>query len=224
MDCSPLLCPWDSPGKNTGVGCHALLQGIFPTQRLDPSLLHCRQVLYHLSIYIDTLVNIVVNIFICVCVYFFFFSFIFTSWRLITLQYCSGFCHTLTWISHGSTCVPHPDSPLPLPSHPIPLGHPSAPGLSACLMHPTWDGDLFHTWWYICFKAILRSSHPCLLPQGENISHRCSIHLCLFFCPEYRVIITIFYKFHIYASVYCIGVYLSGLLHSVYWAPVSSTS
>ena len=27
-----LLCPWDTPGKNTGVGCHALLQGIFPTQ------------------------------------------------------------------------------------------------------------------------------------------------------------------------------------------------
>ena len=34
----------------------------------------------------------------------FFFPFIFISWRLITLQYCSGFCHTLTWISHGSTC------------------------------------------------------------------------------------------------------------------------
>ena len=30
---------------------------------------------------------------------------------LITLQYCSGFCHTLTWISHGCTCVPHPESP-----------------------------------------------------------------------------------------------------------------
>jgi len=27
-----LLCPWDSPGKNTGLGCHVLLQGIFPTQ------------------------------------------------------------------------------------------------------------------------------------------------------------------------------------------------
>ena len=40
---------------------------------------------------------------------FFFFPFIFISWRLITLQYCSGFCHTLTWISHGFTCVPHPD-------------------------------------------------------------------------------------------------------------------
>ena len=30
-----LLCPWDSPGKNTGVGCHAVLLGIFPTQRLN---------------------------------------------------------------------------------------------------------------------------------------------------------------------------------------------
>ena len=36
-----------------------------------------------------------------------FFSFIFISWRLITLQYCSGFCHTLTWISHGFACIPH---------------------------------------------------------------------------------------------------------------------
>ena len=35
-----LLCPWDSPGKNTGVGCHFLLQGIFQTQGLNPCLLH----------------------------------------------------------------------------------------------------------------------------------------------------------------------------------------
>ena len=41
-----VLCPWDSPGKNTGVGCHFLLQGIFPTQGLNPGLLHCRQILY----------------------------------------------------------------------------------------------------------------------------------------------------------------------------------
>ena len=34
------LCPWDSPGKNTGVGCHFLLQGIFLTQGSNPSLLH----------------------------------------------------------------------------------------------------------------------------------------------------------------------------------------
>ena len=39
----------DSPGKNTRVGCHALLQGIFPTQGSNPGLLHCRRILYGLS-------------------------------------------------------------------------------------------------------------------------------------------------------------------------------
>ena len=45
-----LLCPWDFPGKHTGVGCHFFLQGIFPTQGLNLGLLHCRQILYHLAI------------------------------------------------------------------------------------------------------------------------------------------------------------------------------
>ena len=40
-----------------------------------------------------------------------FFSFIFISWRLIISQHFSGFCHTLTWISHGFTCIPHPGPP-----------------------------------------------------------------------------------------------------------------
>ena len=44
-----LLCPWNSPGKNTGVGCHFLLQGIFLTQESNPGLLHSRKILYHLS-------------------------------------------------------------------------------------------------------------------------------------------------------------------------------
>ena len=44
-----LLCPWDSPGQNTGVGSPALLQGIFPTQGLNPGLPHCRRILCHLS-------------------------------------------------------------------------------------------------------------------------------------------------------------------------------
>ena len=43
------LGPWASPRKNTGVGCHALLQGIFSTQGSNQGLLHCRQILYHLS-------------------------------------------------------------------------------------------------------------------------------------------------------------------------------
>ena len=43
MDCRPgSSVPGDSPGKNTGMGCHALLQGIFPIQGLNPGLLHCR--------------------------------------------------------------------------------------------------------------------------------------------------------------------------------------
>ena len=51
MHCSPpgSSVHGDSPGKNTGVGCHALLQGIFPSQGSNPGLLHCRQILYHLS-------------------------------------------------------------------------------------------------------------------------------------------------------------------------------
>ena len=44
-----LLCPWDSPGKETGVLSHSLLQGIFPTQGLNLGLLHCRQFLNHRS-------------------------------------------------------------------------------------------------------------------------------------------------------------------------------
>ena len=41
-----LLCPWESPGKNTRVGCHALFRQIFPTQGSNLGLLHCRQILY----------------------------------------------------------------------------------------------------------------------------------------------------------------------------------
>ena len=71
-------------------------------------------------------------------------NYFFISWRLITLQYCSGFCHTLTRISHGFTCIPHPNPRSHLPLHPLPLGLPSAQGPSTCVMHPAWAGDLFH--------------------------------------------------------------------------------
>ena len=43
------LSLWNSPGKNTGVGCHSILQGIFATQGSNPGCLHCRQILYCLS-------------------------------------------------------------------------------------------------------------------------------------------------------------------------------
>ena len=112
------------------------------------------------------------------------------NWRLITLQYCGGFCHTLTWISHGCTHVPHHETSSHLPPHPIHQECPSAPALRA----------LFHAsnldWWSISHMVIymfqcysLKSSHPCLLPQSPKV---CSLYLCLFCCLVYRVIITIF--------------------------------
>ena len=119
----------------------------------------------------------------------FFFSLIFISWRLITLQYYSGLCHTLTWISHGFTCVPIP-IPLPPPSPSHPSGssqctspeHPShASNLGWCSVSP------LILYMFQCYS--LWTSHPCLLPQSPKV---CPIHLCFFFCFAYRVIITIF--------------------------------
>ena len=51
MDCSPAgsSVHGDSPGKNAGVGCHALFMGIFPTQGLNPGLPRCWWIIYHLS-------------------------------------------------------------------------------------------------------------------------------------------------------------------------------
>ena len=127
----------------------------------------------------------------CPCrLFIYLFPFVFISWRLITLQYCSGFCHTLTWISHGFTCVPHPDPPLPPPSP----SHPS--GSSQC----TSPEHLSHAsnlgWWsvsplivYLFQCCSLRTSHPRLLPRSPKV---CSVYLCLFFCFAYTVIINIF--------------------------------
>ena len=47
--CNPMDCLWNSPGQNTRVGSLSLLQGIFPTQRSNPGLPHCRRILYQLS-------------------------------------------------------------------------------------------------------------------------------------------------------------------------------
>ena len=117
-------------------------------------------------------------------------NFFYFNWKLITLQYCSGFCHSLTRISHGCTCVPHPEAPSHLLPHPIPQGHPSAPALSTLL------DALNLGWWSISYMVIymfqcysLKSSHPYLPPQSPKV---CSLHLCLFHCLAYRVIITIF--------------------------------
>ena len=110
---------------------------------------------------------------------FFFFFFFFISWRLITLQYCSGFCHTLTWISYGFTCAPHPEPPSHLPPHPILLGHPRAlvsciqPGLVICF---TLDNNC-------CFLTHIQISQDI----GKMVSYS---HLCQNF-PQFVVIHTV---------------------------------
>ena len=67
-----LLCPWNYPSKNTGVGSHSFIQGIFPTQGLNPGLLHCRWILQSeppgkpLVVYVCVCVCVCV---MCVCMY-----------------------------------------------------------------------------------------------------------------------------------------------------------
>ena len=126
------------------------------------------------------------------------------NWRLITLQYCGGFCYTFIWFSHGCTCFPHPDPPSHLPPHPIP--HPSAPALSTLPHASNLD------WWSVSHMIIymfqccsLKSSHPHLLPQCPT---GYSLHLYLFCCLTYRVIITIFLN-SIYVSLYTVLVLIT---------------
>ena len=97
-----------------------------------------------------------------------FFSFFYFNWRLITLQYCGGFCPTLSWISHRCTCVPHPDPPST--SHPIPQGHPSAPALSTLshTLNLDWR-SISHTIIYIFQCYNLKSSHPRLFPESKSL-------------------------------------------------------
>ena len=116
------------------------------------------------------------------------FIYLFLEANYFTILY--WFCHTLTWICHGCTCVPHSEPPSHLPPHPIPLGHPCAPVLSTLSHASNLD------WWSISHMIIYmfqchspKPSHPCPLPQSPK---DCSIHLCLFCCLSYRVIVTIF--------------------------------
>ena len=73
-----------------------------------------------------------------------FFKFIYFNWRLISLQYCSGFFHTLTWISHGCTMCSPSWTPLPPPSP----CHPSGSSQCTSPEHPV---SCIKPWQAICF-------------------------------------------------------------------------
>ena len=100
------------------------------------------------------------------------------------------FCHTSTCIRHGCTRVPHPEPPSHLTPHTIPPGHPSAPAPS--FLYPALNLD----WRFISYMILYmfqchspKSSHPLPLPQSPK---DCSIHLCLFCCLTYSIMVTIF--------------------------------
>ena len=117
------------------------------------------------------------------------------------------FCHTLTWIRHGCTCVPHPEPPSHLPPHPIPLGHPSAAALSTLCYALNLDWQFVSQMIIYMFQCHSpKSSHPRPLPQSPK---DCSIHLCFFLLSLVQGYHYHLSKFHIYALVYCIGVFLS---------------
>ena len=121
------------------------------------------------------------------------------------------FCHTLTWIQDRCTCIPNPEPTSHLPPHIISLGHPSAPGPS--ILYPTSNLD----WQFVSYMIYMfqchspKSSHPFPLPESKSLFDT-SVTLLLSHIQGYHYHLS---KFHIYVLVYCIGVFLSGLLHSV---------
>ena len=148
------------------------------------------QILYHLSHQRSPNILLYYQLyFLTSCIFYFLYKFIYFNWRLITLQYCSGFA--IHW--HGSTTGVHVFpimnpilTSLPIPSlWVIPLLQPWAP----CLMHLTWL-EIYFTYVNIHVSTLFSQIiPPCLLPQSPKV---CSLYLCLFCCLIYRVIVTIF--------------------------------
>ena len=107
-----------------------------------------------------------------------------------TYWFMYWFCHTLTWIYHRCTCVPKHEPPSYLPPHNVSLGHPCAPAPSMLYLASDidWQFDSYIIVYMLeCHSP--KSSHPLPLPQSPKDG---SIHLCLFCCFAYWVIITIF--------------------------------
>ena len=122
------------------------------------------------------------------------------------------FCHTSTCIRHGCTRVPHPEHPSHLSPHTIPLGHPSAPAPSFLYHASNLDCQFVSYMILYMFKCHSPKSYP---PSSPTESKRLFYTTVSLLLPHIQGCCYHLSKFHIYVLVYCIGVFLSGLLHSV---------
>ena len=123
------------------------------------------------------------------------------------------FCHTSTCIRHGCTCVPHPEPHLLPPS----LYHPSGSSQYTSPKHPVSriePGLAIRFIYNIIHVSMLFSQiiQPSPSPTESKRLFYTSVSLLLSCIQGYHCHLS---KFHIYALVYYIGVFLSGLLHSV---------
>ena len=119
--------------------------------------------------------------------YLFFPFLLFYLFIYFTSQYCIGFAihqHASAMGVHVFPILNTPPTSLPIPSlWVIPVHQPQA----SYILHQTWTGDSFLIRYYTCFNAIL-PNHPPPLPLPQSPKD-CSIHLCLFCCHAYRVVI-----------------------------------
>ena len=123
-------------------------------------------------------------------IYIFNFKFIYFNWRLITLQYCIGCAIHQHESTTGVHMFPILNPPSHLLPHPIPLGRPSAPAPS--ILYPASNLD----WRFVSYMILYM--FQCHSPKSyppQPSPKDCSIHLCLFCCLAYRVIITIFLNY-----------------------------
>ena len=122
------------------------------------------------------------------------------------------FCHISTWICHRYTRVPHPESSSLLPPRTLPLGRPNVPAPSIQYHAPNLD------WWFVSYMILYVSmSFSQIIPPSPSPTESkrlfyTSVSLLLSHIQGYCYHLS---KLHIYALIYCIGVFLSGLLHSV---------
>ena len=139
-------------------------------------------------------------------------TFFFLIFTLFCFTILYWFCHTLTWISHGCTWVPIPEPPSHLPLHIISLDHPRVPAPS--VLYPVSNID----WRFVSYMIVYVSMPfsqiipPSPSPTESKSLFYTSVSLLL---PRIQGHHCYLSKFHIYALVYCIGVFLSGLLHSL---------